>query len=146
MKISLMILANIMLINVSAMAHPITLDDLRVKPILINNSHILTDNFSVHGVQTHYWLENSSGEIPMTVTTLDHLLITTYLYDQYDDEKTQTATLIDNRSKNMTLFLVNLPPGNYRLVVTGLATDHQISSKTFHMTLANQTTGYDSIY
>lgn len=59
MKISLMILANIMLINVSAMAQPITLEDLRVKPILINNSHILTDNFSVHGVQTHYWLENS---------------------------------------------------------------------------------------
>ncbi|HDL6964413.1 TPA: hypothetical protein PXM28_003807 [Yersinia enterocolitica] len=140
MKVSLIITFSIMLINLSVAAQLFTPSNLLLKPILINNDNSVAENFSVHGLQTNYWLENNIGEISMTVTTQDHLLVTASLYDEYDHEKTQSATLINNRAKNITLFLENLSPGNYRLVVTALATNHQISSKTFHMTLSNMTT------
>ncbi|OVZ91454.1 hypothetical protein [Yersinia alsatica] len=112
-----------------------------VKLILIGQDSA-TDNFSVHGIQTNYWLENSQGEVPMTVTTQSHLLITAYIYDQYDNEKAQTATLINNRAKGMTLPLNDFSAGNYRLVITSLDTNHQLADKTYYMTLTN-TTGED---
>ncbi|PSH22330.1 hypothetical protein B7R74_07280 [Yersinia pseudotuberculosis] len=104
---------------------------------LIASNGAVSGNFSIEGVQTNYWLDRGQGQIEITATTHEHLLITAYLFDLNGQEKAQTATLINNRTKNLILLLDNIVAGNYRLVIKALATDHQTAIKTFHITLAD---------
>lgn len=104
---------------------------------LITSNGAVSGNFSIEGVQTNYWLDRGQGQIEITATTHEHLLITAYLFDVNGQEKAQTATLINNRTKNLILLLDNIVAGNYRLVIKALATDHQTAIKTFHITLAD---------
>ncbi|HDL7749801.1 TPA: DUF4469 domain-containing protein [Yersinia enterocolitica] len=144
MKINLITFVSILLLSLSVITQPsAAFPDSFFKPILMVNQHSVLNKFSVHGIQTHYWLDNRQGEIPMTITTLENLLITAYLYDQDDNEKVQVATLIDNHSKEMILVLDDLSIGNYRLVVTSLNTNHQRAEKTFYITLSNLMSNYN---
>ncbi|CNB45978.1 N-acetylglucosamine-binding protein A [Yersinia frederiksenii] len=138
MQISYIALIGTLLTSFFATAQPPPLDYLHIN-LMSFSKNPCSDNFSVYGIQTNYWLENSQGEIPMTVTTQENLLITVYIYDQYNNEKAQTATLINNRAKGMTLLLEDFSAGNYRLVVTSLNTQHQLVIKTYYMTLTNMT-------
>ncbi|WP_145500620.1 hypothetical protein [Yersinia similis] len=104
---------------------------------LITSNNVISGNFSIEGVQTSYSLVRGQGQIEMAITTREHLLITAYLFDMDGQEKAQTATLINNRTKNLILLLDNIVAGNYRLVIKALATDHQTAIKTFHITLAD---------
>ncbi|CNF16747.1 hypothetical protein [Yersinia similis] len=104
---------------------------------LITSNNVISGNFSIEGVQTSYSLVRGQGQIEMAITTREHLLITVYLFDMDGQEKAQTATLINNRTKNLILLLDNIVAGNYRLVIKALATDHQTAIKTFHITLAD---------
>lgn len=103
----------------------------------VNNKSAVSGKFSVTGVQTEYWIEDGQGQIRITIATQTHLLITIYLYDLQGQEKTQTATLINNRTKDMTLPLDNIAEGNYRLVIKALDVNNLSAIKTFHVALAN---------
>ena len=139
MKIHFIVMASALVVSAFVTTQPLATP--RVNPELISMGSA-ADNFSVYGILTSYWLKDKRGEIPIMVTTQEHLLITAHIYDQYDNEKAQTATLINNRSKGMTLPLENFSAGDYRLVITSLDTNHRHTDKTYYMTLTN-TTGED---
>ncbi|HDL8286727.1 TPA: hypothetical protein PXQ99_003544 [Yersinia enterocolitica] len=137
MKISFVTFTGILLLSLSTTAQPLITASLAASADPLNSSPLVIDNFSVYGIQSHYWLVNGQGEIPITVTAHNHLLISIYLYDQDDNKKIQTATLINNRTKEMKLLLENIAAGDYRLVITALATNHESSSKSFDVRLVN---------
>lgn len=137
MKISFVTFTGIILLSLSAAAQPLIAASLATSATPLNSSPLVIENFSVYGIQSHYWLVNGQGEIPITVTAHSHLLISIYLYDQDDNEKIQTATFINNRTKEITLPLENIAAGDYRLMITALATNHESSSKSFAVKLSN---------
>ncbi|WP_145536110.1 hypothetical protein [Yersinia thracica] len=126
-----------MMFCLSTIAQPFTSDNLLIKNISMTKNLAISDDFSVYGIQANYWIKDGQGQIEMTITTYDHLLITGYLYDVNGDEKVRAETLINNRTRDFSLPLENIAAGNYKLVIRALNTDNQTAIKTFNITLTN---------
>ncbi|CNH00456.1 hypothetical protein [Yersinia pekkanenii] len=137
MKISLITFTHAMLFCLSAVTQPLIASELWIKQISLTSSLVVSNDFSVHGIQSNYWLNDGQGQIEMTITAHEHLLITSYLYDLNGNEKTRAEILINNRTKDLSLPLENLVAGNYKLVIKALNTDNQSAIKKFNIALTH---------
>ncbi|HDL8055201.1 TPA: hypothetical protein U5E31_003450 [Yersinia enterocolitica] len=137
MKISLITFTCAMMFCLSAIAHPFISSNSLIKNTSTTKTLTISDDFSVYGIQANYWIKDGHGQIEMTITTHDHLLITGYLYDVDDHEKVRAEILINNRTRDFSLPLEKVAAGNYKLVIRALNTDNQTAIKTFNIALTD---------